>query len=224
MAPRLTRSGYLPWDHTHLALLCLWNANINTHSPPTDVQVICNGTQFFSEATHCEEEEAVAVGSTAFYTYMAICIGLVLAAGVFSGLTLGLLSLDPLTLRALKNQGHPHEKKYAAKLESIVKNHHLLLVTLLLANAGVNEALPLFLDKLVPSPIYAILISVTAVLIFGEVIPQALCSRYGMAIGLVPNNHCLCLSAPSLLRHPYTNRSLRSIIGAGTTSAHSCSS
>ena len=35
----------------------------------------------------------------------------VLFAGVFSGLTLGLLSLDKLTLTVLKQAGHPHEQK-----------------------------------------------------------------------------------------------------------------
>jgi metal transporter CNNM len=38
------------------------------------------------------------------------------------------------------------------------------------------EALPIFLDKLI-DPYVAILLSVTAILIFGEVIPQAVCSR-----------------------------------------------
>ena len=37
------------------------------------------------------------------------------------------------------------------------------------------EALPIFLDALVPA-IWAIIISVTAVLFFGEVIPQAICT------------------------------------------------
>lgn len=37
------------------------------------------------------------------------------------------------------------------------------------------EALPIFLDQLVPE-YAAIIISVTAVLIFGEIIPQALCT------------------------------------------------
>lgn len=37
------------------------------------------------------------------------------------------------------------------------------------------EALPIFLDAVVPS-IWAIIISVTAVLFFGEVIPQAVCT------------------------------------------------
>ena len=44
------------------------------------------------------------------------------------------------------------------------------------------EALPIFLDKMLPE-IAAILLSVTFVLMFGEIIPQAVCSRYGMAIG-----------------------------------------
>lgn len=37
------------------------------------------------------------------------------------------------------------------------------------------EALPIFLDAIVPS-VWAIIISVTAVLFFGEVIPQAICT------------------------------------------------
>ena len=37
------------------------------------------------------------------------------------------------------------------------------------------EALPIFLDALVPS-FWAVVISVTAVLAFGEVIPQAICT------------------------------------------------
>merc|ERR1712166_275356 len=65
------------------------------------------------------------------------------------------------------------DKKYAEKLQFFVRNGHWTMVTLLLLNAGANEALPIFLDKLVPSPVIAILISVTAVLIFGEILPTA---------------------------------------------------
>lgn len=50
-------------------------------------------------------------------------------------------------------------------------------VTLLLCNACAMEALPLFLDTLT-DPATAILVSVTAVLVFGEVLPQAVCSRW----------------------------------------------
>lgn len=52
-------------------------------------------------------------------------------------------------------------------------NEHYLLVTLLLANATANEALPLFLDKLVPAWA-ACLLSVSVVLVFGEIIPSAI--------------------------------------------------
>ncbi|CAN1272284.1 DUF21 domain-containing protein At2g14520 [Linum perenne] len=44
------------------------------------------------------------------------------------------------------------------------------------------ETLPIFLDGLVTAW-GAILISVTLILLFGEIIPQAVCSRYGLAIG-----------------------------------------
>ena len=123
------------------------------------------------------------MGGEQFWFYLGMSVLLVLLAGVFSGLTLGLLSLDEMNLKVLAEAGHPHEQKYAAALIPLVRRHHLLLVTLLLSNAGVAETLPLFLDKLVPSPVIAILISVTAVLMFGEVIPQAICSRHG--VGLV---------------------------------------
>lgn len=43
------------------------------------------------------------------------------------------------------------EKQAAEKLIPLVAQHHWLLVTLLLCNALANEALPLFLDRLVPA-------------------------------------------------------------------------
>lgn len=58
---------------------------------------------------------------------------------------------------------------------SILENHHLLLSTLLLSNALSLEALPIFLDKIVPGYL-AIIISTAAVVVFGEVIPQAYCT------------------------------------------------
>jgi metal transporter CNNM len=50
------------------------------------------------------------------------------------------------------------------------------------------EALPIFLDSLVPSYL-AVLISVSAVLFFGEIIPQAVCtgpSQLKIAAGIAP--------------------------------------
>ncbi|EGD73068.1 hypothetical protein PTSG_04782 [Salpingoeca rosetta] len=139
--------------------------------------VVCDGIRFTQETSHY-----LTPGSAEFFVNIGISAALVLLAGVFSGLTLGLLSLDSTQLQVLSEAGKPEEQKYARRIKPLVKRHHLLLVTLLLANAAVNESLPLFLDDLVPEYI-AIIISVTAVLMFGEVIPQALCSKYGLAIG-----------------------------------------
>ena len=80
---------------------------------------------------------------------------------------MGLLSLDILSLRVLQRGGKSEEKKYASKILPLVEKHHLLLVTLLLANAAAVESMPIFMDR-ISSPVIAICVSVTAVLFFGE--------------------------------------------------------
>lgn len=50
-----------------------------------------------------------------------------------------------------------------------------MLVTLLLMNASAGEYMPLALSKMVKEYL-AIIISMTGVLIFGEIVPQALCT------------------------------------------------
>ncbi|MCL7042349.1 hypothetical protein MKW94_011751 [Papaver nudicaule] len=117
-----------------------------------------------------------------WFTYGGISCFLVLFAGIMSGLTLGLMSLGLVDLEILHRSGTPTEKKQAAAILPVVKNQHRLLVTLLLCNACAMEALPIFLDKMF-NPIVAIVLSVTFVLFFGEVIPQAICTRYGLAVG-----------------------------------------
>lgn len=119
-------------------------------------------------------------GAVVFYTVASVC--LTIFAGLMSGLTLGLMSMDKVDLEVLKRSGTATEKKYAARIMPVVSKPHLLLVTLLLCNAIAMEALPLFIDRLL-TPVSAIIISVSAVLMFGEVIPQAVCSRYGLAVG-----------------------------------------
>eukprot|EP01116_Phalansterium_solitarium_P004515 TRINITY_DN15542_c0_g1_i1.p1 TRINITY_DN15542_c0_g1~~TRINITY_DN15542_c0_g1_i1.p1 ORF type:complete len:510 (+),score=193.81 TRINITY_DN15542_c0_g1_i1:156-1685(+) len=141
---------------------------------------LCNGV-VVSPAQPATESQFQA-GSMWFFIYLGICVALVLFGGMMSGLTIGLMSLDMMSLEILHKGGEPDERIYAGRIMPVVKRRHLLLVTLLLSNAAAMEALPIFLDR-ISTPIVAIVISVTMVLIFGEVIPQALCSRYGLAIG-----------------------------------------
>ncbi|KAI5079307.1 hypothetical protein GOP47_0004786 [Adiantum capillus-veneris] len=117
-----------------------------------------------------------------FWLYLLIVAALVIFAGLMSGLTLGLMSLGLVDLEVLLKSGSEKDRKYAAKILPVVKNQHLLLCTLLLGNAMAMEALPIFLDSLV-NAWGAILISVTMILLFGEIFPQAICSRYGLAVG-----------------------------------------
>jgi metal transporter CNNM len=126
------------------------------------------------ETPATEEEEPSFEDDPWFYVIHAVCaLACVTTAALAAGLTMGLLSLDPLMLlikmRAANTQ---KEKDQAASLLPIVKQHHLLLVTLLLLNSIANEALPLFLEVLV-SPVVAVILSVTFVLFFGEIIPSA---------------------------------------------------
>ncbi|XP_027352839.1 DUF21 domain-containing protein At2g14520-like isoform X1 [Abrus precatorius] len=119
---------------------------------------------------------------TQFFIRLLIIVLLVLFAGLMSGLTLGLMSLSLVDLEVLAKSGTPQDRKHAEKILPVVKNQHLLLCTLLICNAAAMEALPIFLDSLVVAW-GAILISVTLILLFGEIIPQSVCSRYGLAIG-----------------------------------------
>ncbi|XP_059637321.1 DUF21 domain-containing protein At1g47330 [Cornus florida] len=119
---------------------------------------------------------------TMFALYVLIIIGLVIFAGLMAGLTLGLMSLGLVDLEVLIKSGRPQDRIHASKIFPVVKNQHLLLCTLLIGNALAMESLPIFLDKLV-TPWAAVLISVTLILMFGEILPQAICTRYGLTVG-----------------------------------------
>ncbi|KAL2504094.1 DUF21 domain-containing protein [Abeliophyllum distichum] len=119
---------------------------------------------------------------TKFFLYVLIVIGLVTFAGLMAGLTLGLMSLGLVDLEVLSKSGRPQDRNHASKILPVVKNQHLLLCTLLIGNSLAMESLPIFLDKLVP-PWAAVLMSVTLILVFGEILPQAICTRYGLTVG-----------------------------------------
>lgn len=117
-----------------------------------------------------------------FWLYLLVCTVLVMFAGLMSGLTLGLMSLSQVDLEVIAKAGQPKDRKNALKILPVVKNQHLLLCTLLLGNSLAMEALPIFLDDLVPAW-GAVLLSVTLILVFGEIIPQSFCTRYGLSVG-----------------------------------------
>ncbi|XP_043968032.1 metal transporter CNNM4 isoform X4 [Gambusia affinis] len=111
-----------------------------------------------------------------------ICCLLVLS-GMFSGLNLGLMALDPMELRIVQSCGTDKEKKWARKIEPIRRKGNYLLCSLLLGNVLVNTTLTILLDDLTKSGLGAVVASTVGIVIFGEIVPQALCSRHGLAVG-----------------------------------------
>uniref|UniRef100_A0A8C1J4T8 Metal transporter n=1 Tax=Cyprinus carpio TaxID=7962 RepID=A0A8C1J4T8_CYPCA len=109
--------------------------------------------------------------------------GLLVLSGMFSGLNLGLMALDPMELRIVQSCGTSKEKKYARKIEPIRSKGNYLLCSLLLGNVLVNTTLTILLDDLIGSGLGAVVASTVGIVIFGEIVPQALCSRHGLAVG-----------------------------------------
>ncbi|KAK0454734.1 DUF21-domain-containing protein [Armillaria borealis] len=108
---------------------------------------------------------------------------LVLLSGLFAGLTLGYMSLDQTQLNVLSISGTPEQRKYANQIKPIRKNGHLLLVTLLLANMIVNESLPVIADPVLGGGVQSVAVSTVLIVIFAEIIPQSLFTRYGLYLG-----------------------------------------
>ncbi|XP_028852010.1 metal transporter CNNM4 isoform X1 [Denticeps clupeoides] len=108
---------------------------------------------------------------------------LLVLSGMFSGLNLGLMALDPMELRIVQSCGTDKEKKYARKIEPIRRKGNYLLCSLLLGNVLVNTTLTILLDDLIGSGLGAVVASTIGIVIFGEIVPQALCSRHGLAVG-----------------------------------------
>ena len=107
-----------------------------------------------------------------------IIIILVLLSGLFSGLTLGLLSLDKNELERKISLGD----KKAKKIFAVRKKGNLLLCTLLLGNVGVNSTLAIFLGN-IASGVVAGITATGLIVIFGEIIPQATFAKYAMQLG-----------------------------------------
>lgn len=113
--------------------------------------------------------------------YILIVILLFLSA-MFSGLTLGLLSLDKIGLQIVIGGDDKKAAHYAQAILPVRENGNLLLCTLLLGNVAVNALLSILLADMT-SGLVGFLASTVMIVIFGEIIPQASCSRHALMIG-----------------------------------------
>ncbi|EZF21910.1 hypothetical protein H112_05080 [Trichophyton rubrum D6] len=128
------------------------------------------------------------------WLYLSIAAALVLSGGAFAGLTIALMGQDEIYLQVIQTSGEGAERKQAAKvLDLLKKGKHWVLVTLLLSNVVVNETLPIVLDRSLGGGWPAVVGSTALIVIFGEVVPQSICVRYGLPIGAWMASAVLCL-------------------------------
>ena len=114
---------------------------------------------------------------------IAIILFLLFLSGLFSGLNLGLMSLDKTELQIVENCGSEQEKRFAKIIAPVRKKGNFLLCTILLGNVLVNNSLTILLDNISGNGMVAVIGATLAIVIFGEIIPQAVCSRHGLEIG-----------------------------------------
>lgn len=112
-----------------------------------------------------------------FLQYFVIILLLGFSA-LFSGLTLGLMGLSAHELKRKAELGD----KEAQKVFKIRQKGNLLLTTLLIGNVAVNAVLSIFLGS-ITSGVFAAVIATVLIVIFGEIIPQAVFSRFALRLG-----------------------------------------
>lgn len=109
--------------------------------------------------------------------YLIVVILLVFSA-LFSGLTLGLMSLNAGELKRKMSMGD----KEAKAVYSVRRQGNLLLTTLLIGNVAVNSTLAIFLGS-IATGLMAGLVATGLIVVFGEIMPQAVFSRYALSLG-----------------------------------------
>ena len=109
---------------------------------------------------------------------VVVAAALIVLAALFSGLNLGLMSLDTYELKRKADLGDIN----AQKVYAIRRRGNLLLVTLLTGNVAVISALTLVLNSVFHG-IVAGLLTTVLITIFGEIIPQAILARYALRLG-----------------------------------------
>jgi metal transporter CNNM len=177
-----------PQEHSkHLSSRIIRHSSINNDTCTASCcsKYSCHSA-YQSEVPTCPIcEECVTGNPLAFlphavqYVFMIILLSF---SGMFAGLTLGFLSLDKTGLEVLMESDDVHTAQYATKIYPIRLKGNLLLCTLLLGNTAANSLGSILIADLFGGLVGAI-VSTIVILIFGEITPQAVCSRYALYIG-----------------------------------------
>lgn len=117
------------------------------------------------------------------WVLILLAFGCLILAACVAGLTLGLMGLNTTSLEIVTQSDNLQQAEAAKAIKPVRDQGNLLLVTLLFANTIATELLPLVLEALVPGGYFSLIVSVVSIMLFGEIIPQAICSRHPLVIG-----------------------------------------
>lgn len=132
---------------------------------------------------HGDGDDPDDLGTPLWVLYVASAI-LVLLGGAFAGLTIALMGQDSIYLQVISSDKDEPQHNNARRVYKLLESgKHWVLVTLLLSNVIVNESLPVVLDRCLGGGVAAVVGSTALIVIFGEVVPQSVCVRYGLQIG-----------------------------------------
>ncbi len=92
------------------------------------------------------------------------------------------MSLTPHDLLLIQEAGTENDRKYAKRIYPVRKHGNFLLCTILLGNVLVNSTTTILLETLISGAL-AVASATFAIVIFGEILPQAVCSRHGLRVG-----------------------------------------
>ncbi|KII69775.1 Metal transporter CNNM2 [Thelohanellus kitauei] len=136
---------------------------------------------------------SIPLGLTILFSFF-----LIILSGLFSGLNIGLMSLTTRELNLIISTGSSSERKNAKAVLPLRNQGNVLLCAILFGNTIANSATAVLLEKLTSGPV-AVAITTIAIVIFGEVIPQSICARYGLLIGAKTRYFTwsvICLTCP----------------------------
>ncbi|GMS81732.1 hypothetical protein PENTCL1PPCAC_3907 [Pristionchus entomophagus] len=117
-----------------------------------------------------------------FWLTIVLLVLLHVASALFSGLTLGLMTLTVRELEIIAACGSEQEQKYANAVLPLRRRGNQLLCTLLLGNTLCNATISIAVDDLIPGE-YSIIAATLTMLLLGEILPQSICVNNALATG-----------------------------------------
>ena len=130
----------------------------------------------FCEINCAQQVETSWISAVPFAIQIIMIVFLLCMSALFSGLTLGLMGLDKTGLEIVMSGDDAEAAKAAKIIYPLRKDGNLLLCTLLLGNVAVNSLLSILLADKTGGAV-GVLSSTFLIVIFGEIVPQAACSR-----------------------------------------------